>query len=258
MIDTFAIYTDLKDSFGDEPARKMTGIIGQIYEELSQSVRREDFNELKEVVRELAEAQKRTEARVEELAEAQQRTEARLDSLTVKLEELAEAQKRTEARVEELAEAQKHTEKELQKLAKGLRETRQMVGGLSDSIGYGLEDRAIAALPVLLRQRFGIEVDAPLVRKYINVDGKEAELNMFGTGHKGNQKWHVVGEGKAKLSKKDVGRFEKLLSRLKIAGLVGDNVIPLLITYSTRPAIQKHAEEKGMHVIWSYELEQLR
>ncbi|MGQ9748920.1 MAG: hypothetical protein ACUVR9_04960, partial [Desulfosoma sp.] len=44
-------------------------------------VTREDFDDLKQVVRELAEAQKRTEARVEELAEAQKRTELRLEEL---------------------------------------------------------------------------------------------------------------------------------------------------------------------------------
>jgi len=40
-------------------------------EELADAVRREDFNQLKATVQELAEAQKRTESRVEELAEAQ-------------------------------------------------------------------------------------------------------------------------------------------------------------------------------------------
>ncbi|MCB1194315.1 MAG: DUF3782 domain-containing protein, partial [Leptospiraceae bacterium] len=68
------------------------------------SVKREDFRELKNTVasiaksvQELAEAQKRTENRMEELAEAQKQTENRM-------EELAEAQKRTENRVEELAQ----------------------------------------------------------------------------------------------------------------------------------------------------------
>ena len=286
MIDTFAIYSDLKESFGDEPARKMAGVIGQIYSELSQSVRRDDFNDLKNVVADLAEAQavtgrrldsltvkveeltvaqQRTEARLEELAEAQAATERRLDSLTVKVEELAVAQAATERRldsltvkVEELAEAQKRTEHEVRKLAKGLRETRRMVGGLSDSVGYGLEDRAIAALPALLKIRFDLESDAPFVRKFIAIDGKEVELNMFGRGHKDNEKWFVVGEGKAKLSKKDVDRFQKLLERLKSSDIIGDHVLPLLVTYSTRPAIQEYAEQKGMHVIWSYELEQVR
>jgi uncharacterized phage infection (PIP) family protein YhgE len=87
-----------------------------MYAELCETVTRSDFNELKEVVSELAQAQKRTEQRVEELAEAQKRTEARLDSLIVRVDQLAEAQKRTEQRVEELAEAQKRTEARLDSL----------------------------------------------------------------------------------------------------------------------------------------------
>ncbi len=101
-----------------------------------ESVTKTEFNELKEIVRdlgktvaELAEAQKRTEARVEELAEAQKRTEQRLEAFEKQTEEnfnrvwktineLAEAQKRTEARVEELAEAQKRTEQRLEAFEK--------------------------------------------------------------------------------------------------------------------------------------------
>ncbi|MCS7200486.1 MAG: hypothetical protein NZ850_09145, partial [Caldimicrobium sp.] len=85
-------------------------VLLEFYNLLDDIVKISDFNELKaiakalaEAQRELAEAQKRTEQRIEELAEAQKRTEQRV-------EELAEAQKRTEQRIEELAEAQKRTE----------------------------------------------------------------------------------------------------------------------------------------------------
>ncbi len=61
-------------------------------------------------IRGLAEAQARTEARLEQLAarveglaEAQARTEARLEQLAARVEGLAEAQARTEARLEQLA-----------------------------------------------------------------------------------------------------------------------------------------------------------
>jgi len=103
-------------------------------------VTREDFRELKEIVRdlgiktaELADAQKRTEQRVEELAEAQKRTEQRV-------EELAEAQKRTEQRVEELAEAQKKSEERLTRveialdeLAQAQKRTEQRVEELAEA-----------------------------------------------------------------------------------------------------------------------------
>ena len=117
MINTFSIYEDLRECLGDEAAGKLAAVMGKVYEDIAQTVTKKEFIELTDVVRELAEAQKRTEARVEELTEAQKRTEQRLDSLTVKVEELAEAQKKTEIRVEELAEAQKHTEQRLNSLA---------------------------------------------------------------------------------------------------------------------------------------------
>src|SRR3990172_4652754 len=71
-------------------------------------VTKEDFSELKSIIKELAEAQKRTEQRVEELAEAQKRTEQRV-------EDLAEAQKRTETELKELAV-------EVKELTKGLKD----------------------------------------------------------------------------------------------------------------------------------------
>ena len=58
-----------------------------------------------------------------------------------------------------------------------VREARQMVGGLSDAVGYGLEDRAIKALPPLPRQRYGITVEDRLVRKFLMVAGRLEEVN---------------------------------------------------------------------------------
>jgi len=94
-----------------------------LVEEMDNSVKKEDFNELKAIVAELAEAQKRTEER--------------LDTLSLRMEELAEAQKKTEERlnaltlrVEELAEAQKKTEESLNKLIKRVDDIEVQLGGL--------------------------------------------------------------------------------------------------------------------------------
>jgi hypothetical protein len=100
----------------------LIAVLEEIERQREETVTKKEFNELKEIVRELAEAQKRTEERVEELAQAQSRTEQRLDSLAQKVEELAEAQKRTEERLEELAQAQKKTEQRLDSLAQKVEE----------------------------------------------------------------------------------------------------------------------------------------
>ncbi len=75
----------------------------------------------------LAEAQRRTEERVEALAEAQRRTEERVGKVEEQLALLAEAQRRTEERVEALAAAQRRTEE-------ALRELSETVGRLAHDV----------------------------------------------------------------------------------------------------------------------------
>ena len=137
VIDTLQIYQDLAESLGEAAARKLAAALGTIYRELQQTVTKEDFQDLRKTVSDLAEAQKRTETRLEELAEAQKRTEARV-------EELAEAQKRTEARLGELAMAQTKTEFELQKFARemhaGFRDINNRFGVLGSRWGDGAEE----------------------------------------------------------------------------------------------------------------------
>lgn len=107
MLANREIKTRLEKAFPIKQAMALTDVFIEFKDDL---VKSGDFNELKNIVKELAEAQKRTEGRMEELAEAQKRTE-------VKMEELAEAQKRTEECVKDLAGAQKQTDKHMKELA---------------------------------------------------------------------------------------------------------------------------------------------
>jgi len=125
-------YTAIVQQMPDEIRMPMLELVETLQQDMraQYAVRREDFDELRAAVlelaaaqkrteqrvEELAAAQKRTEQRVEELAAAQKRTEQRVDRLEAAVLELAAAQKRTEQRVEELAAAQKRTEDILQRL----------------------------------------------------------------------------------------------------------------------------------------------
>jgi hypothetical protein len=160
-VNTFRIYEQFSTSLGDDAARALASVLGDMFEELRNTVTKDDFADLKAAVADLAEAQKRTEQRVEELAEAQKRTEQRLDSLTLKVEELAEAQKRTEQRldsltlkVEELAEAQKRTEQRVEELAEAQKRTEQRVGELAVS-QKRIEERMDAGFRDI-HNRFGV------------------------------------------------------------------------------------------------------
>ena len=192
--------------------------------QFEQQVTKTEFNELKEIVRDLAEAQKRTEERMASL----------------------------EQRMEELAEAQKKTEQELKKLVSEHRKTREQLGGLAHTVGYVLEDRAYKGLPALLKRDFQVELIEPLRRDYLEIGpNRYLEINIFGKAKTDGQDIWIVGEAKTQLKKRDVDAFIKNLAKIKEH--LGDRLLPIVVTYQTPPPIRKYAKEKGLKVYFSYE-----
>ena len=66
MMNTLAIYQELSGTLGNDAAMKIAAVMGKIYDELKNSVTKDDFNDLRNIVAELAEAQKRTEIKTDE------------------------------------------------------------------------------------------------------------------------------------------------------------------------------------------------
>ena len=233
----------------DPPLRDVLfAILEEMDRQREETVTKKEFNELKEIVRELAEAQKRTELRVEELAEAQKRTELRV-------EELAEAQKRTELKVEELAEAQRETQRELRKLVGEHVKTREQVGGLSTTVGYVLENEAMKALPALLESEFGLRTRERLVRKFVEDElGRPIEVNILGKAARNGQEVVILGEAKSQLSKQKVVEF--LNKKVKpLVGVLKAEVFPILVTHMiSSPDVVEYALQKGIkRIYYSYE-----
>ena len=291
MINTLRIYEELSEVMDPKPAQKLASVLGLIYEDLQNTVKRSDFEALQRVVgelavsqKELAEAQKRTEARLQELTEAQNRTEARVGELTeaqkrtearvqelteaqkrteARLGELAEAQKRTEARVEELtrsqkelAEAQKRTESALAKLAERLDDTNKQLGGLAITVGFTLENEAYRALPVLLERDHQLKLTEPLRRDYLaDAKGRDLEVNILGRGIHGSDPVWIIGEAKAQLSKNEVDRF--IRNRVEPLKPVCGKVFPILVAHmvSSRD-VPEYARQRGVALYLSYQFGQ--
>lgn len=221
---------DLKEiffDFGKELEKKRIEDVG-----------REEFDELKGIVRDLARAQERTEKRVEELAQAQKRTEKRV-------EELVEAQK-------ELAEAQRRTEQEIRTLTKELKNTRKELGNIAGTVGYTLENEAYKKLPILVEKDFGIKIKEPLLRKWVmDNEGKYIEVNIFGSGEKQGKPVTIIGESKAQLSKKDIDRFfRKKINRLQ--GLYQDIFMVLVTHMTSQHDVETYAKQKQVTLYYSY------
>ena len=218
-------------------------VVRAIQRVVGESVKRDDFLELKAVVGELAEAQRRTEERLGELAEAQKRTEERLD-------QLAEAQRETERRLAELAHR-------MDQLTEAHAETRRRLESMSDAVGYELENKAYRYLPSLLERDFGIQIEGRLLRKYLpgTRKGRYIQVNIYGWGKKNGKRMLVLGETKTSLSKREVNKF---LKHVKLAssveGVKDEDVLKVAVVHTVVPDVEAYAQEKGVKIYWSYDL----
>ncbi len=230
------IKEEIKRRFG----KKQAEILVKIVDIVDETVKAKDFNELKAIVAEIAKTQK-------ELAEAQKRTEQRV-------EELAQAQKG-------LAEAQKRTEDEIRELTKAIHLTRRELGGLSRSISYAFENEAYRMLPKVLKEKFGIEVVERFVRKEIG--GKE--VNVFGKGKKNGKDVIIVGEVKMRLEEKGIDEekrkewvkevFDELEDKVRAVEeeFKGVEIVKIFVTHFAADEFMKNAMEKGVIVVQSFE-----
>ncbi len=226
------------------------------------TVGRGDFEQLKDVVKDLAESQKQTEMQVRSLTEsqkqteiqvrslteAQKRTEARVSSLTEVVESLAEAQKRTETKVsslteavESLAEAQKRTEASVKILADGQADMRKQLGGLAMAVGYGIEDKLMPHLERFALLEFGITKGMVDRRNIIYPDGRHDEVNLYVEGEKDGRKAYLIGECKAQPGKRDLGKLDDMLDRLR--GHLDGEVMGMMVGYHFAPEVPAYAAE---------------
>jgi multidrug efflux pump subunit AcrA (membrane-fusion protein) len=281
-MNTFRIYEELRASLGDEAAKSLAQTLGGMFEELRNTVTKEDLRVLHEsidgsisrldsAVTGLAEAQSRTEARVAELADAQSRTEARVA-------ELAEAQSRTEARVAELADAQSRTEARVAELAEGQqrlceaqRETEGQVGRLAEAqremsvaiqrltirtdavVGRTFElqfrDRLTAYLGRFLRRGKLVANDELLETIEPHVDEREAEdflrADAVAMGLVDGVSTYVVVEVSSTGDVEDIVRAERRAKTLQKSGLAS---IPLIACDAISPESLAFARMSGVRV----------
>ncbi|MDR7899205.1 MULTISPECIES: hypothetical protein [unclassified Thermosynechococcus] len=239
---TSALEEKLRTAFSPEQAHLLAEVIREAYDDL---VKAKDFNELKAIVADLAQAQKRTEERVEELAAAQKRTEERVEELAQaqkrteeRVEELAQAQKRTEERLEELAEAQKRTEERVDQLAaaqerteRAVKQLARQVGGLSEALGGSLEDLALEVVPEILEYRWGMEIEF-CDRDTLPLRNGEYEFDLVIRGQVEGQPVLVLGEVKSNITESEVERFLNLVAQVAAP----EEIRPLFFGYRVERA----------------------
>jgi len=133
-----------------------------------------------------------------------------------------------------------------------MRDLRRRVEGLSDTVGYSLENRAYGKLPALLRGH-GLEVEGRLVRKYVKVGRVFRQVNVYGHARRDGERILVLGEVKTRPSRKEITRFEKLAEALSREE--GLPVFRIFVAHDFPPDIEEDLRSRGILPVWSYELE---
>ncbi len=240
-------------------------------------VTREDFNELKEIVKEmgnnilkLAEAQRRTEERLEAFERA---TEENFNKVWGAINQLAEAQRRTEERLEaferateenfnkvwgainQLAEAQRRTEERLNQLIVEHQRTREILAGLSDTVGYRLEDEVMLYMREFVRDEYGVEAEVIERKNVIYPDGRYDEINIYVEGRRNGEKVYVIGECKSRPSKREVDKLVEKRERLR--DYFKCDVHAFIVGYSFSPEVELYLREEhpDVKMFKSYEFE---
>ena len=240
MINTLKIFNDLKQTMDPTAAEKIVDVITSVYEELQNSVTKTEFNELKEIVKELAERVNVLTMRMDELTKRMDELTQRVDTLTKRMAELTQ-------RVQDLVG-------EMKGIKVTIQDMRQEIGGMSHAIGYGLEDQSYLTLPPILKRDHAITLKGRLKRGFLETArNKYIEINIWGQGEREGKSIEIIGEAKTQLKKRDVDKFLQTLQAIRPH--IDHSIHPICVTYQTSPAVTQYAKDKGITLYFTYELQ---
>ena len=154
----------------------------------------EDFSQLKDSINRVAVAQEKTERELRALAEAQK--------------EMAEAHKEMTEAHKEMAEAQKET-------TWSMKDLRKQVGGLSQSVGYGLEAYAMERIPKILAKRLGLVEESSGPEQFVYPDGTEDEIDVVVRGTIGGRRVVFLCEAKTNITPQEIRDFLLVADRVR-------------------------------------------
>jgi len=187
-------------------------------------VERKDFDELKGEVTKLT-------ISVDRLAEAQAETGQKVGRLEESVDKLAVAQAKTEQAIKHLS---------------------INISGLSDTIGFGLEDIARTVVPGYLERHENIYIEE-LQRGFIEVDGVEREIDLFGECNRDGETILIIGEVKSRIYEGEVKKFVSNVINPIRKSEKERRIYPLMFGYVIHPSAQRLAKAEGVNLVASYQ-----
>jgi hypothetical protein len=194
-----------------------------------------------------------TEALVEvagDVLAVQYRALDEISSLRVEVGRLAEAQHRTEQRVEQLARAQEQLAQAQQRTERAVQLLARQVGGLSEKLGGSLEDLAIETVPAVLAEAWDL-TDIECGRDILQLDGEQHEIDFVVRARlPSGAALAVLGEVKARLTAREVDEFLARSERLAPA-LAPAEVRVTFFGFQCSLEARARIRESGAYMVFS-------
>jgi hypothetical protein len=260
-VNTYRIYEDFKATLGDAAAKSLAQTLGTMFEELKDTVTKEDFRMLRESidanVSRLDEAMTRLADGQAKLFEAQARTDVKMAELADGQAKLFEAQARTDLKMAELIdgqaklfEAQVGTERQIKTLTETMqRLTVRTDAVICDTFELRFRDRLTSYLGRFLRRGRVVPNDTLLdaIEPCLTTEEVEDFLraDIVAKGLVNGAETYVVVEVSSTGDTNDVVRAERRAGILRKAGLAA---IPLVACAVIPPESLDFARRSGVRV----------
>lgn len=123
---------------------------------------------------------------------------------------------------------------------------------MTGTLGYGLEDLGQWVLPAYFERTYSISGVKRCTRKFIKVNRREVEINLYAKGKRNGETIVLLGESENRIGRTEVKNF---VASLKVLESVLDKpTFHFLFGYWAHPSAEKLARENGIEVISSYQL----
>jgi len=205
----------------------------------------------------LVAAQEASNQRIDRLATAQEASNQRIDRLAAaqeasnqRIDRLAAAQESSNQRIDRLVSAQEDMRVDIEHLVEvtkevvwGIGDLRKQVGGISLSVGQGLEAYAMERIPTLLEREFGFKTRSAMP-EFLGPPGSTAEIDVVYRGTLEGRPVVVLCEVKTNISETEVREFLRVADRVR-ATIGVDDVRILFFGYRAGETSRRLIVEYG-------------
>lgn len=212
-----------------------------------------ETKDLSREVKELSHEVKDLSHEVKELSQETKELSQEVKELSQETKELSHEVKGLSQETKELSRETKGLAHDMKGLSRGMKDTRRQVGGLAQTVGYGLEAYAMDKIPQLLANTLTLVVQSSKPEQFTAADGTDDEIDMVVRGSLAGKPVVFLCEVKTNITAKEVTDF------LPIADRVGpqagcDDVRMLYFAYRAGTQARQAVRDAGAYLAFPHAL----